>query len=255
MKTLKEKLLARERVCGTHINVPNAIYADILGGAGYDFVWVDTEHGPTSYEDLLTQITILEAKGTPALVRLSIDDYNHTKRVLEMGPAGVIFPMINTREQAERAIRSTYYRPRGNRGSGPMRAAGWGAIPLPEVKANEDNMIRCIQLETRESIDNLEDILTVEGIDCAIFGLWDMSFEFSEVGNPFTDDQMAYVKRAIDILHAHGKSVGVSTGSTDPAMLARFAALGINFISAGADFNYLYDCSRQTLATLRKVQK
>ena len=76
-----------------------------------------------------------------------------------------------------------------------------------------------------------------------------------EFCNPFTDDQMAYVKRAIDILHAHGVSVGVSTGSNSPEMLKKFNEMGINFISAGADFNYLYDCSRQTLATLRKVQK
>lgn len=110
------------------------------------------------YSTLLKHITICEAVGTPALIRLHIDDYNHTKRVLEMGPTGVIFPMINTREEAEKAIASTYYPPRGNRGIGAQSYQRYGLDSFEKLIEKQDDIVRCIQIESKKAVDNLEEI-------------------------------------------------------------------------------------------------
>ena len=254
MATLKEKLLNKERVFGTQIMMNDTAIAEIFSQIGYDFMWVDTEHSAIDYHQLLEYICVCEAKGAPTLIRLHIDDYNHTKRVLEMGPTGVIFPMINSKEQAERAIRSTYYPLKGTRGSGAMRYGRYGLDSLDRVIEKQEDMVRCIQLETKQSIDNLEEIVKVEGIDCFIFGLWDLSFDIGRPGDVLCEEEMKYVKKAIDILNKHGKAIGMATGRTDAEFLGKMLDLGITCITAGSDFDYLRDGAQRTLRALKSIK-
>ena len=254
MKTLKEKILNHEITLGTQIMMCDTAIGEIFSYAGYDYMWIDTEHSCIDYKQLLDYISICEARGTPTLIRLHIDDYNHTKRVLEMGPTGVIFPMINTKEQAEKAINSTFYPLKGNRGSGAQRYGRYGLDPLETVISNENNIIRCIQLETKESIDNLEEIVKVKGIDCFIFGLWDLSFDIGKPGDVLCDEELKYVKKAIDILKKNNKAIGMATGNTDKNFLQKWADMGITFITAGSDFDYLRMGAINTLKSLKEIK-
>ena len=254
MKELKEKILKKEMVFGTQIMMCDTAIGDIFSSLGYYFLWVDTEHSYIDYEQLLSYISVCEGKGTPTIVRLHIDDYNHTKRVLEMGPSGVIFPMINTKEQAEKAIKSTYYPLKGNRGSGAMRYGAYGLEPLKRVIEKEDDIIRCVQLETKQSIDNLEEIVKVEGIDCFIFGLWDLSFDIGRPGEVLCEEEQKYVKKAIDILKKNGKPIGIATGRTDKDFLKIWADMGITFITSGSDFDYLREGALNNIRSLKTIK-
>ena len=98
---LKDRL--HQNLVGTHISMTDSIVSEMEGRLGYDFIWIDTEHSEISYTNLRNHITAVNAGGTPAIVRVSMNDYNHVKRVMEMGPDGIIFPMINTAEQAQAA--------------------------------------------------------------------------------------------------------------------------------------------------------
>ena len=253
MDYLKQKLLKCEPVYGTHVQMRDITVSDIFSNYDYDFIWVDTEHSAIDYATLLNHITVIEGKGKKAIVRCSMDDFNHTKRVLEMGPSGVIFPMINTREEAEKAIRSTYYPPKGNRGCGPQRANGYGKISLEENRAREENFIRIIQLETRAAIENLEEIIKVDGIDCFVFGAVDLSADLNDYNNVFGEITQNYIKKAISVLKKNNKSIGISTASCNIETLKFWRDLGINFISTGSDFNYLDFMARQTIATVKKL--
>ncbi len=253
--TLKEKLTNREKVCGSHILMNDFIASDIVSGLDYDFIWVDTEHSSIDYAALLNHIAVIKSKGKSVLVRVHMDDYNHTKRVLEMGPDGVIFPMINTREEAEKAIASTFYPPQGTRGLGPLRACGWGGESLTGYRARENDFIRCIQLETRKAVENLEEIVKVKEIDCFIFGPCDMSADAGRFGEVFGEENLHWIKRAIKILKKSGKSIGVSYGGTgDEQALKKWNELGVNFISSGSDYEAIRYTATAQLKLLRKVQ-
>ncbi len=254
MKDLKNKILNKEKVLGTQIMMCDTIIGDIFSSLDYDFLWVDTEHSPIGYHQLLEYISLCETKGVPTLIRLHIDDYNHTKRVLEMGPTGVIFPMINTKEQAQKAIDSTYYPLKGTRGSGAMRYGRYGLDSLDTVIEKQDKIIRCIQLETKESVDNLEEIVKVEGIDCFIFGLWDLSFDIGKPGDVLCEEELKYVKKAIDILKKNNKAIGMATGRTDKDFLQKWADMGITFFTSGSDFDFLRIGAENTLNSLKDIK-
>ncbi len=255
MKTLKEKLVAKEKVCGSHILMNDFIASDIVSSLDYDFIWVDTEHSCIDYATLLNHITVIKNKGKNVIVRLHMDDYNHTKRVLEMGPDGVIFPMINTKEEAEKAIKSTYYPPRGTRGCGPLRACDWGGESLVDYKKREDDFVRCIQIETRKAVEKIEELVKVEGIDCFIFGPCDMSASINKFSLVFDDENINLIKHAIEVIKKAGKSVGVSYGGTsDEKAIQKWNDLGVNFISSGSDYEAIRFTAKLQLDILKRVQ-
>ncbi len=104
---LKEKLQNHQKTIGTHINLNDIAVGRIAGLAGYDFVWVDMEHSYLSYESLMNLIVAVKAGGSNVIVRAPQDDLTATKKILEMGPDGIIFPMIRTAEEADRLISYT----------------------------------------------------------------------------------------------------------------------------------------------------
>lgn len=129
---IKDKIKNSDKIIGTHLTMGNYWIADIFGMSGIDYVWIDTEHSPLDYDKLLQCVTILKAHGTAVFVRTQIDDFNHTKRLLDMGIDGIIFPMVQSAEQAKKCISYTYYPPKGVRGFGPNRAVEYGRIQAAE---------------------------------------------------------------------------------------------------------------------------
>ena len=123
---LKEKILNKEKTVGMYVQLSDISIARIAGLAGYDFVWVDIEHSYMSYETLLGHVMALKAEGTPVIVRSPQNDLTATKKILEMGVDGIIFPMILSAEEANQAIAWSTYPNEGERGFGPMNAIDYG---------------------------------------------------------------------------------------------------------------------------------
>lgn len=253
--SLKERVLKCEKLCGTHISLNHPAITQILGYAGFDFIWIDTEHTSIGYEDLNRHLDSVKVTGTPAIVRVSISDPNHTKRVLEMGPDGIIFPMINTAAEAEAAMASCMYPPKGRRGFGPLRAVQYGRRDLDEYIKNVDNeLCRFIQIETCTAVKNLPEIVKNPYIDGYIFGPCDLSGSIGELNNVFEKRTIDLMKEAIAILKEAHKCIGISTGSDDPKVLEFWDSLGINFISAGVDTGYLRQGALRNCANLQRIQ-
>lgn len=253
--SLKEKVLRCEKLCGTHVNLNYPVITEILGNAGFDFLWIDTEHTSIDYDDLLFHLNSAKLSGTPGIVRVSMADRNHVKRVLEMGPAGIIFPMINTAEEAEAAMVSCMYPPRGNRGFGPLEAVQYGKRDLNEYIQNIDNeLCRFIQIETCTAVRNLPEIVKNPDIDGFIFGPCDLSGSIGELNNVFGERNINLMKEAIAVLKGANKCIGISTGSDDPKVLEFWDKLGINMISAGVDFDYLRRGAVRNRDNLRRIQ-
>ena len=175
-----------ENLIGTHISMTDSIVSEMLGRLGYDFIWIDTEHSEMSYTNLRNHLTAVNAGGTPTLVRVSMNDYNHVKRVMEMGPDAILFPMINTPEEADAAMQFCMYPPQGRRGFGPLRAVNYGIEDLDAyITAANENTCRFIQIETETAVRNLPRIVKNPYIDGYFFGPCDLSGSIGELNQVF----------------------------------------------------------------------
>ena len=115
----KQKVESCSKICGTHVNVSDPIISEIFGSLGYDFVWIDMEHTSLSCEQVHNHILAARSAGTPAIVRVPVHDLSNTKRILEMGPDGIIFPMVHNLEEAKELLSWCIYPPCGERGCDP----------------------------------------------------------------------------------------------------------------------------------------
>lgn len=249
-KELKSRL--HEKLVGSHISMTDSIVSEVLGNIGFDFIWIDSEHSENSYTSIRNHITAINAGGTPALVRVARNDYNHMKRILEMGPQGIVVPMVNTAEEAENAMKYCTYPPYGIRGFGPLRAVHYGLNSTDAyINEVENSFLRFIQIETETAVRNLPEIVKNPHIDGYFFGPCDLSGSIGELGQIYGEHTQKYIREAIGILKATGKPIGVSLGTTDPEQIAFWEKLGINIISTGTDYDYILQGAKQNLQNVR----
>ena len=175
MVTLKEKIKAGKPICGTHVQLSDPAICEIFGQLGYDYIWLDMEHSTLSFREVYNSMNAANLRGTPVIVRVPQDDLTFTKKVMEMGPDGIIFPMVNTSEEADRLIGYTLYPPYGKRGFGPLRAVRYGDVDAKEYTSQGHlEVCRFIQIESTVAIENLEKIAENPYIDGFIFGPVDL---------------------------------------------------------------------------------
>lgn len=251
---LKEKILKKEKIIGMHLNFCDAAVGRIAGLAGYDFIWVDMEHSYMGFEELLNLIVAIHSTGTAVIVRAPQDDLTATKKIIEMGPDGIIFPMVKSAEEANRLLSYTLYPPYGVRGFGPMNAVDYGAGDIMEyVNTNHKKMCRFIQIEHKEAVKNLDEIMKNEFIDGYIVGANDLSGSIGELCNVFGENTTALIRETVDKLKAKGKYVGISTGDMSESTLKYWHDFGFDMISAGADFDILTIGARKNRENLERI--
>lgn len=251
---LKDKIKNQEKTIGMHINLNDMTVGKIAGLAGYDFIWIDMEHSYLSYEGLLNLIVGVKSSGGQVIVRAPQDDLTATKKILEMGPDGIIFPMIKNAEEANRLISYSLYPPHGTRGFGPMNAVNYGFDDVGNYVANHyKNMCRFIQIEHIDAIHNLDEIIKNDFIDGYIVGANDLSGSIGMLGNVFSDEVTKLIKDTIQKLKNAGKYVGISTGDFSESTLIHWHKMGFDMISAGADFDFLREGLKQNRDTLKRI--
>lgn len=253
---LKKKILAREKIIGTHINFCDPSVGRIAGLAGYDFVWIDMEHSYISFESLLTQIIAVKSTGTDVIVRAPQNDLTATKKIIEMGPDGIIFPMVKTAEEANLLLSYTLYPPYGCRGFGPMNAVGYGAYDTLEyVRENHNTMCRFIQIEHVDAVSNIDEIMKNPYIDGYIIGPNDLSGSINELCNVFGKNTTDLIRNVIEKLKDNDKYVGLSTGDLSESTFRHWHDMGVDMLSAGADFDFLTVGMKNNKELLSKIMK
>ena len=253
MKTFKQRVKDCEILSGTHINLNDPSIANIVAHLDFDYIWIDMEHSYLTLPNLLSHMMIIQNAGKPVLVRVPQDDLTFTKKVLEMGPDAILFPMIRSKEQAEKLINSTLYPPYGNRGYGPGNAIKFGIEQSSVYCAtNHENMCRFLQIEHTDILECLDDLCEHPYIDGFIIGPFDLSGSVGELENVFGDKTQDVIKRSVEIVTRHGKSIGLSRGATDAESIIKWHSLGINMISAGSDLGMLANSMKAMSETLKK---
>jgi 4-hydroxy-2-oxoheptanedioate aldolase len=251
--SLRKALAEGRPVIGATVTVPNVDTALTLANAGFDFLWIEMEHGPMTLESL--REILLATRGAKAvpLTRVPANEAWLAKRVLDAGSLGVVFPFTSTRELAERAVASCRYPPLGVRGFGPALAMSrYGMAGADYVKFANENVAVVVIIETKEAIENVEAIASVPGVSVLFVGVNDLSYSLG-IGGRTTDPlvEEALVK-VLDAGRRHGIPVGYPTGN--PAEINKRIAQGFRFFQATNDIGFMAGGAREMLSKVDRGQ-
>lgn len=246
---LKEKLQKGQDVIGTFVSLGHPDVTEMLSRIGFDWLLVDGEHAPLGLETMQQMMQAMNGSNCTPLVRPQWNDMVIIKRVLDIGAHGVVVPWVNTKEEAEYAVRACKYPPEGLRGCGPRRAAFFDPDYL---KTANDEILVIVQIETRKAISNIDDILSVQGIDACYIGPLDLSRSF---GLDFPQwDNPQYVE-AFDKVVAAAKKWGKPAGMWTSVETIQWAIeKGFTLNTVGSADGFLMEGARLALEKARGTQ-
>ena len=213
--------------------------AEIMVNAGFEFVVVDLEHSAIGIREAVDLIRIIDLAGGAPLVRLTSNDPDQAKRVLDGGAHGLIVPMVNSEDDARRAVNAAYYPPRGTRGCGLSRAQKYGAGFPEYCNWLESEAVVIVQIEHIDAVRDLDRILSVEGVDAYITGPYDLSASLGRPGDFENPDFVAAMTRIREVGRARRKSGGLHIVEPDPDVLEKRLAEGFNLIAYSVDIRML----------------
>jgi len=245
-REIKRKLKAGEATLGSWMSMAHVSIAEILAGAGYEWVVIETEHTAIDNSEVLRLIGAIEHAGAVPLVRLAWVDPIQCKAVLDSGAAGVLVPMVNTRADAELAVGMAKYPPLGFRGVGLARAQGYGSRFAEYVAHANDDTLLLVQIEHKDAVANIEEILDVEGIDGIFIGPYDLSMSLGLPGQISHPTVVAARDKVLAAAKARGRVAGIHLVHPDRAAdeIAAVVAEGYQFIALGTDILFLGDSCR-----------
>ena len=257
-KTLKQKIINRDITIGSWITIGNNAIAEILANADFDWLVVDLEHTTISLDQAGELIRTIELTGVSSLVRLTSNDENQIKRIMDAGAQGIVVPMVKNADDAMRAIAATRYPPLGNRGVGLARAQQYGSS-FKEYLAWQSDMnsgpIVIVQIEHIDAVDNLKKILTVDGVDAFIIGPYDLSCSMGIPGEFENPKFIQIMERIIKISSELNAVSGLHVVEPDREKLNEAIEAGHKFIAYSVDIRMLDVTARNGMSEYRKVKK
>ena len=251
MESLKKRLEKRQVTVGAWITMSDPAVAEIMASAGFDWLAVDMEHSALSFDQAQNLIRTVELSGVPPLVRVMKNDPDLIKRFMDAGAHGVIVPHVNTKQDAERAVSAVKYPPMGTRGVGLARGQKYSLDLDSYLAWNRAESIVIVQIEHIEAVENLREIMDVEGVDGFIVGRYDLSGSLGKPG-AFDDPEVKdALKRIGRIAKEEGYLYGEHSVTTDPNEVVRKIEDGCSFIGFGVDFLFLGESCRKGLGAIR----
>ena len=229
--------------------IPDSFSAEVMAQQGWDSLTIDLQHGVVDYQAMVRMLQAISTTATVPVVRVPWLEPGILMKTLDAGAYAVICPMVNTREDAQKLVAWTSYAPRGTRSFGPVRATIYAGADYPQ-HAN-DTIVRFAMVETAQALDNLDAILSVEGLDAIYIGPSDLSISmgckpsFDDLEPPAAQAVAHILERA----QAHGIKAGIHCGLPESA-LAR-TTMGFRFVTIGSDARMLAAGSQQVLGRMR----
>ncbi|MGP1395357.1 MAG: HpcH/HpaI aldolase family protein [Inquilinaceae bacterium] len=231
--------------------VPSAFSAETMAHQGWDALTIDMQHGVVDYQAAVSMLTAISTTDTVPMVRVPWLDPGIVMKMLDAGAYGIICPMVNSATDAERLVAACRYPPRGGRSFGPIRALLYAGADYP--KHANDTVAAFAMIETRDALDNLDDILRVDGLDAIYVGPADLSLALGCA--PGFDPEEKTVVEAIDhivgLAGKHGVVAGIHNGTT--AYARRMIDKGFRFVTIGSDARFMAAGSRTVLDAMRNA--
>jgi 2-keto-3-deoxy-L-rhamnonate aldolase RhmA len=245
---LKRRLKAGEQALGVWVTLESPIATELLSSIGFDYLVFDTEHSPLDVYQVQTLMQAMRGEGTSCtpIVRVVWNDLVPIKRALDVGAYGVVVPWVNGRDAAEMAVKACRYAPTGLRGCGPRRAA---LLDPDYLQTADEEILLIAQIETRTAVENIEAILSVDGIDVTYIGPADLSASYGHRGDMSHPEVQAAIDRVFDASEDAGVATGVHMGAGKTIM--ERVEKGYSLITVGNDLQFLRSSAEATLTRLR----
>ena len=249
MIELRRKLRDRESVVASWASLGHPAVSEIMAAHGYDFILIDLEHTDLSLADVANHIRAIESADGPTVpvVRVPWNDPVWIKRVLDLGPAGILVPMVETAEEARAAVEATRYPPEGIRGVAGGRASGYGENFVEYVESANENVAVILQTETERSIENAGAIAAVEGVDGLFIGPSDLSKGVGAFGQWEDRRILDAVETIVEAANENDVSVG-TLAVTESQIEAR-VDWDVDFMIVGTDARFVRIGSKEAKAT------
>lgn len=251
---LRKRLRNRELTLGSWISLGHPAIAEIMARAGFEWLVIDLEHSVIGIDLAGELIRTIDLCGVAPLVRLTSNDPQLIKRVMDAGAHGIVVPMVNTPAEAALAVAATRYAPTGCRGVGLSRAQGYGANFQQYLEWQKDGPVVVVQIEHKDAIGQLEKILTVPGVDGFMIGPYDLS---CSMGIPGQFEHADFVGGMADIRDIGRRAhcpAGIHIVEPDLQLLANSIREGYSMIAYSVDFRMLDVSVRQAIAAVENMR-
>ncbi len=238
-----------KQTIGAWLSIDSSYTAENLAHAGFDWLCVDLQHGLLDYTDLKVMLPAISTTQTIPFVRVPWNEPYEIMKALDVGAYGVIIPLVNNRQEAEKAVSACRYPPQGIRSFGPARAAMYGGRGYGREANGE---IACIvMIETAEALDNLDEILCTPGVDAAFIGPSDLAYaiDLMPTGDNSDPKHVETVDRILAVCKKNKVAAGIYTGSLEDT--TRYLQQGFNMVSLGPDAGFLMRLAIQELRAAR----
>jgi 4-hydroxy-2-oxoheptanedioate aldolase len=249
--TMKQKLKSGESVFGGSVRLPEPGLVEVFGYAGMDYVLIDAEHGSIGWTEMERMILAAFAADTTPVVRVHENNEAMVMRVLDIGAMGVLVPHCRNAEEAQRLVNGALYPPQGRRGVGPSRGIKFGAVTAEAYYANINNEITVhAMIEDAEAIDNIDEIVEVEGLDVLHVGTSDLSASLGLPGQPLHPRVAEAAGKVLEAAGRKGIAVGYPTRSVEDGRQA--LQRGFRVFSCGNAAPMLLKAAQEYLGALQE---
>lgn len=246
----RRRVLAREWVTGTFINLGSSITAEIAAKSGYDWLLLDQEHGLGGEETLIAQLQAVSGSPVVPIVRVRVNEVSLFKRAMDLGAHGVMVPYVSTADEAAAAARAIHYPPHGVRGVARFhRGSEYGGTFDPYFAQAHESVVLMTQIETKEGVENSEAIAAVDGVDVLFVGPTDLTYNLGIRDQLEHPDFVAAARRVVQSAHRAGKTAGILVHR--PELVERVREWGFTVAALGSDGGAVAAGLRQNAATLK----
>ncbi len=246
---LRARLRSADFLLGTWLTILDPVVPELIAGSGFDLLVADGEHGAVATSDLVGMLIAARASAVPLLYRVPANEPVRIMHALDSGASGVVIPQVRTVGDVERAVAWCRYPPGGLRGIAPRRAADYGRATAAYLAAANDLVTCCVQVETREALEQLDEILAVPGLDTVLVGPNDLAAAIGHRGDLGHPDVEAAIALVVERARAHGVPAGIWTAS--PAGARERRAQGYRWATVGADYTFLVSAAEAAVAAVR----
>ncbi len=249
---LKNKLTKNQLTIGSWIMIGDTTSVEVMALAGFDWLAIDIEHTSIDLDTVKVLIQIIQAKKVKALVRVSKNEEVIIKKVLDMGADGIIIPMICSESDAIQAIHYSKYPPIGKRGVGLSRASQYGEKFEEYKKWVDDELVVIAQVEHINAVNNIDQIINVNGIDGVLIGPYDLSASMGYPGKFEEKNVKEAINKVINACKENNFPSGFHIVDTDPKSLQTKIEEGFTFLAFGIDYMFMKDSATKGIKYIKK---
>lgn len=253
MNKLKEALKNCEVTVGSWIQAGHPVVAEILANSGFDWVAADCEHADIDVEIYANLVRSMRGTGCIPAVRVRENDTLAIRQMLDAGAMSVIVPLVNTKEDAIKAVKAAKYPPEGIRGYAFVQANNWGKDFDEYAKTANDEIAVIAMIETKEAVENIEEILSVDGIDGTLIGPYDLSGSYGVAGQTSHQLVIDAKEKVLNACKKYRKAAGQHIVLPTKENVAQAIEHGYTFLALGMDTVFLADGAKKALEMIRII--